>query len=961
MAKRVFELAKELGVTSKIILKKCQAEGLDIKNHMSTVSVGLEMSIRDWFTEEDDAVDHTAVEQAEHVDLERARQEALEQRRRRKAAEQEEQAQKAAAEAEAAEGGPADESAGGQGEPSTAVAEAPATEASAAEATAETEAAEAAEPPPAAETPAAEAPAEPLEPVQAPAAETPAAEATAAAEAPEQAPAEEQQPAAEAEAPAEAAEAKPAAETAPGPTEADEQADPQDQQQADEVKPAGPQVVPRPAKLKGPRVVRVEKPEPVREPRPRPARPARPRGGAGGGPAPGPVPPSEATGGPRRGKSGTTTDREKDKKAKRRSPRRRGGRSGESGDRIREWRDADLAERTRRLAAASGGTHRRRRTNAGGGPGGGPGVRSGKVEIDEPITVGSLSEATGIKVNQIIRHLMQGGTLVTKNQVIDAATAESVCSEMGVELAVNVAKSAEDEMLETLDKIERGQAVTRAPVVTFLGHVDHGKTSLLDRIRNTTVADGEAGGITQHTGAYRVDRGNQHVVFLDTPGHEAFTAMRSRGANMTDMVVLVIAADDGVMPQTEEAISHAKAAAVPIVIALNKVDLPNANVQRVLGQLAERELTPQQWGGQTEVIETSAATGDGIDALLETLSLEAELLELEAYPEAPATGYVVESEVDPGRGAVARLLVRDGTLRVGDIIVAGKGYGRVRQMIDSAGKTIQQAGPATPVEVSGLNEIPEAGDKFYIVEDLDAARDVAEDRRQAAREKQLNRTPGRSLEDLLGQIESGEANTLPLIVKADVQGTVQALSESLKKIATAEAKLNILHAGVGAISTGDIALAEASEALIIGFNVVANPNARQQAEAHNVQIRLYRVIYDCLQDVRKMLEEGLTPEIREETLGRAEVRQTFKVSRIGTIAGCYVTDGVASRNAKVRITRDGIVIEDERSLDSLKRFKDDAREVRAGMECGLKVAGYDDIKEGDILEFYQHVEVARTL
>ncbi|HUU59042.1 MAG TPA: translation initiation factor IF-2, partial [Phycisphaerae bacterium] len=521
--------------------------------------------------------------------------------------------------------------------------------------------------------------------------------------------------------------------------------------------------------------------------------------------------------------------------------------------------------------------------------------------------------------------------------------------------------SAEDELLEKFEARERGQALPRAPVVTFLGHVDHGKTSLLDQIRNTAVAEGEAGGITQHTGAYRYDRDDQHVVFLDTPGHEAFTAMRARGANMTDVVVLVVAADDGVMPQTIEAINHAKAAEVPLVVALNKIDLPNANVQRILGQLAEYDLIPQQWGGKVEVIETSTVTGEGIERLVETLSLEAELLELAADPNAPGTGYVIEAEMAPGRGAVARLLVLDGTLNVGDILLAGKGYGRVRQMIDSSGRTVPAAGPSTPVEVSGLNELPEAGDRFFIVEALDQAKRVAQDRRIAARARALAATPGRTLEALLGQIEAGEINQLPLIIKGDVQGTVEALNASLDKLATDEVRVNILHSGVGAISTGDVTLAEASGAIIIGFNVVTDAAARHLAEAKGIDIRLYRVIYDIIEDMRKALEEGLAPEIHEETLGRAEIRQVFKVSRIGTVAGCLVTDGLANRGAKVRITREGIVIEDERTLESLKRFKDDAREVRAGMECGLKIAGYDDIKEGDVLEFYRQVEVARTL
>jgi len=427
------------------------------------------------------------------------------------------------------------------------------------------------------------------------------------------------------------------------------------------------------------------------------------------------------------------------------------------------------------------------------------------------------------------------------------------------------------------------------------------------------------------------------------------------------VVVLVVAADDGVMPQTAEAINHAKAANVPIVVALNKVDLPNANIQRAMAQLAERGLNPRQWGGNVEVIQTSATTGKGIDDLVEVLSLEAELLELKAEIGAPASGFVIESEIDPARGPLARLLVRNGTLKVGDIVLAGRSHGRVRQLIDDKGKDILSAGPSTPVEVAGMDGVAEAGDKFYVVADLDQARTAAEDRRHRMRTRQLAAGPKATLESLLSKIEQGKTSEVPLIIKADVQGSIEALTGSLEKLSTTEAKVNILHAAVGGITTGDVTLAEASAALIIGFNVVPDSSARQLAEDKGVDIRVYRVIYDIVDDVHKALEEGLTPEIREETLGRAEVRQVFKVSRVGTIAGCHVLDGVVNRNARVRVIRNNIVVMDERTLESLKRFKDDVREVRSGMECGLKIAGFDDIKESDTLEFYKTVEVARSL
>jgi translation initiation factor IF-2 len=556
---------------------------------------------------------------------------------------------------------------------------------------------------------------------------------------------------------------------------------------------------------------------------------------------------------------------------------------------------------------------------------------------------------------------MEQGILATVNHILDQEQAKAIAQENGIELIIRRAKTAEELLADKLQERPKSDLVMRAPVVTFLGHVDHGKTSLMDRIRKTTVADGEAGGITQHIGAYRHDMGDKHVVFLDTPGHEAFTAMRARGANMTDVVVLVVAADDGVMPQTVEAISHAKAAGVPIIVALNKIDVPNANAQKALGQLAEQGLQPREWGGNVEVIRTSAQTGEGVDTLVETLSLEAEILELKAETDAPASGFVIEAQMSSGLGVVARLLVRNGTLKAGDILLAGQGYGRVRRMTDSHGKEIDHAGPSTPVEVSGLDTMPEAGDKFYVAEDLDQARNVAEDRRTRVRDASLATVPQHTLEDILGRIEAGKADVISLIIKADVQGSIEAIVNSLNKLSTAEVRVNVLHAAVGGITTGDVQLAEASDALIVGFNAVPDAAARQLAERIGVDIRQYRIIYEIIDDIRKALEEGLAPEIRLQVIGHAEIRQVFKISRTGSIAGCYVTDGIANRNAKVRITRNNIVVEDERTLESLKRFKDDAREVRAGMECGLRIAGYDDIKEGDVLEFYQKVEVARKL
>ncbi|MCK4601312.1 MAG: translation initiation factor IF-2, partial [Phycisphaerae bacterium] len=819
MAKRVFELARELGVTSKVVLTKCRAEGIDVKNHMSTLSVGLEATVRDWFSEE---ASGTAVETAEHVDLAKARKEAKKTRHRRKKAPE--------APIEAAD-----------------------------------VAAEPAEPPAEVQV-AAEAPAEP---------EAGKAEA---------APPEEPSEAAEAEA------------------------------QEESIKPAGPQVVPKPATLKGPRVVRVERPDVLQ----------RPPSARAGLISEGPPTLGVAT---KRAKQLAEQEEEeakKRKKTKRRSPRRRGGgRSADGGEKIREWRNQDLQERSQRLAAAGTGLRRHRPAVSQRSIAARPGAKVGRVEIDEPITVKSLSAATGLKAVDIIKRLMGMEIMATVNQVIGRETAEAVALDYDIELAVRRAKTAEEEVVEKFESRPVGQTSSRAPVVTFLGHVDHGKTSLLDQIRNTAVAEGEAGGITQHIGACRYDKEDKHVVFLDTPGHEAFTAMRARGANMTDVVVLVVAADDGVMPQTVEAISHAKAAGVPIIVALNKIDVQNANIQRAMGQLAEQDLQPREWGGNVEVLQTSAVTGQGIDDLVETLSLEAELLELRAEADAPASGYVIEAQMDPGRGVVTSLLVRNGTLKVGDIVLAGRSYGRVRHILDDRGRSVKQALPSTPVEVAGLDEVPEAGDRFFVLDDIEQVRAVAEEHRALARSESLAAAPQRSLESLLGRIQAGEINELALIIKADVQGSVEALIGSLEKLGTDDAKVNILHSSVGGISTGDVSLAEASNAIIIGFNVVPDAAARQQAEAKGVDIRLYRVIYDITKDIRKALEEGLAPEIREETLGHAEVRQVFKVSRVGTIAGCYVTDGKVTRNTNVRIIRDNVVIEDKRSLESLKRFKDD--------------------------------------
>jgi len=908
LAKRIFELAKSLDVTSKSVLEKCRAEGIEVKNHMSTVKAGLAETIIEWFS--DSSASGSAVETTPHVNLVKAQEEAKKTKRKRRKAPPKEH--------------PAEEPVAEEGQ---VVAEVPDTEVEEAPVEAKEEVVRVDEPP-----------VEIAEPVAEVEEESPPAEA----------PVEPEGEAPEEEAPAPPAEKPP--EVPP-----------------EKIKPMGPRVVPKPAVMKGPRVVRVEAPDivPLHRPRRRPA----PRSGNG---SPGIDAPRrfKPTGGADAIGAGQEQRRGGPGGPGRRSPRRRGG----EGDakktaapvrkRKREIRQQDLQERTARLAAAVGGGMRRHRASVGGRKGfaqGAPAIKVGLIEVEEPLTLKNISSATGIKANVLIKKLMETGVLATVNQIVDLDVVQTIMGDFEIELSVKRTKTAEEELIESLAEREKGRTVPRAPVVTFLGHVDHGKTSLLDYIRKTGVASGEAGGITQHIGAYRFDHEDSHVVFLDTPGHEAFTAMRSRGANMTDVVVLVVASDDGVMPQTIEAINHAKAAEVPIVVALNKCEVPNANINRAMGQLAEHGLNPREWGGQIEVIQTDAISGTGVDTLVETLSLEAELLELQAEVDVPASGFVVESQMRPGLGAVASLLVLNGTLRIGDIVLAGQSYGRVRQMTDSNGQSIVEAPPATPVEISGISEVSQAGERFFVVPNIEQARAAAEDRGRRARVATLGTGQQATLEGLFSQIQADQVSEVKLIVKADVQGSIEALVGSLEKLTTEEVKANILHHAVGGITTSDVTLAEASGASIIGFNVVADGAARHLAEAKGVEIRLYRVIYEIIDDVRAFMERGLAPDISEETLGRAEVRQTFKVSRIGTVAGCIVVDGVVNRTAKVRITRNSVVIEDQRELDSLKRFKDDAREVRSGMECGLKIAGYDDIKEGDVLEFYRRVETARTL
>jgi translation initiation factor IF-2 len=581
--------------------------------------------------------------------------------------------------------------------------------------------------------------------------------------------------------------------------------------------------------------------------------------------------------------------------------------------------------------------------------------------VTEPILVKDLSAALGVKTSDIIAKLLSEGVIASANQSISIDTAELIALEFGTELVVERKRTVLEEIEREFEQRPRTTLVKRPPIVTMLGHVDHGKTSLLDRIRKTSVAASEAGGITQHIGAYQVDLGGKKVTFLDTPGHEAFTSMRARGALMTDIVVLVVAADDGVMPQTVEAIHHAKAAGVEILVALNKIDLPGVDLHRVYGQLAEHDLTPAEWGGQTEIIKTSALTGQGIEDLIEHLDYVAELKNYQADPTLPAMGWVVEARMTPSRGAVATLLVKEGELKKGDIVLAGGAYGRVRTITDSWGRPVKKATPSMPVEITGLDGIPQAGDKFYCLDDINTAKQAAEEIRTLSREESLAKRSQVTLDNLFSHIEAGKIKELNLIVRADVQGSVDVLVRYLTELSTPEVKVKVIHAGVGGITEGDVVLAQASDAIIIGFNVVPEDRVRQMAENLRVDIRLYNVIYRITEDLKAAMSGLLEPVEQEKTLGRLVVRNTFRISGVGTIAGCFVENGVVTKNAKLRLIRNNVVVKDDCTIESLRHFKDDVREVKAGLECGIKIAGFDDVKTGDVLEAYEVVQVARTL
>ncbi len=865
-------MAKELAVKSSSIVKKCQDEELDVKNHMSTISAGLAETIREWFSE---GKNITTVETAKKVDLKKVR---IKKKVKKKKTHKEE-----AEELEEKEAGQAQ-----------------------------------------------------LKKAQ----EMPEAELTAelVAELPQEAEpttelvAEEQ----------EKQEVAPAATVEPEP-----------------ILPAGPIMEkPEPARLSGPQVIRFETPEPAPRPKPKPK--SRVRYDA---------PVTEPL---------MHREQEDDKstavptKSKRRHVEKTHGRRLDEGNIettrksrfVSQRRERDIEERQARLDAAGGEGLRLRpvRKIATRSPRRAPAtIKPAKAAVTEPISVKDLSAALAVKSGDIIANLMRQGVMATANQTINSEVAELVALEFGTELIVQRKSTIEESIRSEFEQRPRENLKKRSVVATMLGHVDHGKTSLLDKIRSTHVTDGEAGGITQHIGAYQVTRGDSKVTFLDTPGHEAFTAMRARGANMTDVVVLVVATDDGVMPQTIEAIHHARAADVPVIVALNKCDLPGLDVNRVYSQLAEHDLTPSEWGGKTEVVKTSAITGEGIEDLLEHLDYIAELLDFKADDTVAATGWVVEAKMSAQRGPVATLLIKQGQLNKGDIVLAGGTFGRIKTVKDSYGMGIKTATTSMPVEITGLSDVPQAGDKFYCLADINRAKAAAEENQIRSRESSLLRRAQVTLDNLFSQIEAGNVKELNIIIRADVQGSVDVLVEYLSELSTEEVKVKILHAAPGGITEGDVVLADASNAIIIGFNVVSEEHIARLAEAKGVEIRLYNVIYRITEDLQESMEGLLEPEEQEKHLGRAVVRDTFRISKVGTIAGCYVSSGLVMKNAKTRLIRDNIVIRDDLRIESLRHFKDDAREVKMGMECGIKIAKFDDIKIGDVFDFYEIVKVARTL
>ena len=920
---RVHILAKELDVPSKTIIEKCKAEGIDsVKNHMSTLSAGLHATIREWFSEGRHVV---ALETAQRVDLKKVRIKPLSETRSALAPELE-AVETLDKEAEAPPTGFEVRAE----EPSiTAVATL--------------------EPP--------------VEPAVLPAvAEVAASGASAAvvAEASVEAMVVEArvQPPTVTASPTEPSSAPPA--PAIHPTAVEHPGTVPPRRPAKPIAPAGPQNIPAAAKLQGPRVVRYEAPEyDVRSFRRAPSAPSAPSAphAAGSGPVTLPPTPPDA---------GTLTEKGVPKRKSRVSARQAAGRVVEAGEQLTEWRNRDLLERQERLAGATGRRIHRRTVvpSTAGAAHAASAEAKGPVIVHEPIRMKEFCSATGLNFMQLFKVLRDEHKILGNvNMTLPNETAQLLAMHFGLDLEVIPARTPLDELREEFTQRERRHLQPRPPVVTLLGHVDHGKTSLLDAIRKTRVVAGEDGGITQHIGSYHLTTSHGPVTFLDTPGHEAFAAMRARGAQMTDVVVLVVAADDGVMPQTVEAIRHAQAAKVPIVVALNKWDLGDQNKLKIYGELTAQGLTPSgEWGGEVDVIPTSATTGLGVKALVEHLADLSNLLELKADPTLPAAGTVIEAEMKPGVGSVVRLLVQDGTLSVGDLVVCGNAFGKVRALLDDLSERLTSAGPGIPVEVWGLDDVPAAGDKLYAVDSLQRAKDIATGTKRIRVE--LGRVQSRkvrTLEEMFLQRDTDDLPELNVILKADVDGSLSALRQMLNELPSDEVRLTVRHAAVGAVNDSDILLAATCRGIIVAFRVETSAGAKRLAEQHGVDVRGYRVIYDACDDIRKALSGMLAPEERIEARATAEVRQIFRVSKVGIVAGSYVSAGTLERGHLAKVVRDGVVVRDPCKFASLRHLKDDVREVRAGMECGIRLEGFEDLHVGDRVETYEIVKIARSL
>ncbi len=922
---RVHLLAKELNVSSKAIIDKCLAEGIDsVKNHMSTLSAGLHATITEWFSE---GGHDTALETAKPIDLKKIRK-----KPRKKSAGKE-------------DGPGKDESGMGETTTGTATIDSPPVPSVAADVSEAT--------PPEVDTVKVKERGRRSVPMTPPTAAEPPHVPERIAEQPSTVTvaAETRSP------PSTVASATPMDETIAAEPAKEAQTRP-----SKTITPAGPQNVPAAAKLQGPRVVRYEALD-------YDARPPRrgPAGGRGSAPRP-PVFDDPRPGGlvdsPRTAEKGKES--EEGKRRGRINPRRVEGRLMESGEQLAEWRDRDLAERRQRLAGATGRKIHRRSGTTGAQSGGmaAPAGPKTKATVHEPVRMKEFCSETGLNFIQLYKVLRDEHQILGNvNMILPTDTAQLLALHYGIELEVVPARTGLDELEEEFSRRERNHLEPRPPVVTMLGHVDHGKTSLLDAIRKTRVVAGEDGGITQHIGSYHLQTSHGPVTFLDTPGHEAFTAMRSRGAQMTDVVVLVVAADDGLMPQTIEAIHHAQAAKVPIVVALNKIDLGDQNKLKIYGQLAEHGLTPSgDWGGEVDVIPTSAKSGLGVKELIEHLADLSSLLELRGDPTLPAMGTVIEAEMKDGVGAVVRLLVQDGTLRVGDFVVCGNAFGKVRALLDDLGGRLTSAGPGIPVEVWGLDEPPIAGDKLYVVDNPQRAKEVSDQTKRLRIETgRLQSRKVKTLAEMFKQRDTDEVPELNVIIKADVDGSIAALKGSLAEIPSDEVRLTIRHAAVGAVNDSDILLAATCRGIIVGFRVEPSVGAKRLAEQHGVEVRPYRIIYEVVDDIRKALSGMLAPEERIEARATAEVRQVFRVSKIGLVAGCYVSSGTVERSHVAKIVRDGVVVREGCKFASLRHVKDDVREVRAGMECGIRLEGFEDVHEGDVIETYEILKIARSL